>query len=734
MGDYIKTRKFIYFLIGFVLVIFFLIVGILQIFLKDKDVKMANGTISQLKENTNLIEKIYLEWWNSSLNKVSSQGVKDIYEIKNTYESLNIIVKDRNVLRDVILNEIIIDGTPLLNYDFEVVETKDGKSIFKIPISEFSENNTNKLTEVITVYNRYDNIFYNIEIDSFEFRFSFSKDSNFLYLNFENYISNFYDKEFKVETSYYSDNSQNFIYSFGHVNKNVKIPIVNNLKVSLESKDVDTFFKENTSFTLYNRFGNPFITIGVLNSSELRVINNYNLSNVYDIELKDQVFVFESNEDNIFKISKREDDSVDIINLIDNYKIYFDENMMKTYKLYEDEGEIDDENLINFRIYRDLRDGNYVFAPNKSIGLYRFYDFKEDKFLSYNEETNKFVDKEIGSKFVITNDNKIFDISNRVFLKRDEGNNKNYFYIGDSNFENGHVFEFNNMTSSLFKKVSYDEIQKEIVSGNYIQVLLKNKETDEFLSVDLKSSEAINQTLYNDSYLNIKFNYNKGVSDLSNFLFEIRPYNNELTSFNLYSKATGTSLNSDYGFLNNKLIFDKNNDNKVRFVLEKNDGRDNEFKIKDDYGSYLAFDESDNFAKVTSSGFLKKFFNVEDNFDVFEIYMVDFETLEDINSGFYISFSSKKPKDEVFLNKVTLEDKHQSLKSIDEYIVLKNKEFLFLSGDNLIEDMVVTTNYGNLKGIEKTLISIRNEDHLGYRFRILNGINNTKDIDFKFQD
>ena len=80
MGDYIKTRKFIYFLIGFVLVIFFLIVGILQIFLKDKDVKMANGTISQLKENTNLIEKIYLEWWNSSLNKVSSQGVKDIYE------------------------------------------------------------------------------------------------------------------------------------------------------------------------------------------------------------------------------------------------------------------------------------------------------------------------------------------------------------------------------------------------------------------------------------------------------------------------------------------------------------------------------------------------------------------------------------------------------------------------------------------------------------------------------
>lgn len=722
MGE-LRTKKLIYILVGIMMVLFFLIVGILQITLKGKDTKLTNGTISQLNENKNLIEKIYLDWWKSSLNKVSSQGVKDVYEFKNTYENLNIIVKNNDVLRDIILNEIIIDGKPLLNYQYSIVEIKGGKSIFKIPINQFSENKNNKLTKVINVYNRYDNVFYKIEVDSFEFRFNFSKDSNFLYLNFENYISNFYDKEFKVETDYYSDNNQNFIYSFGHVNRNVKVPIVNNVNVSLEGSVYDTFFKENTSFTLYNRFGNPFVTIGVLNSSDLKILNNYNLSNVYNVELKNQVFTFDSIEDNIFKITRREDGSVDIFNLIDNYSLYFDEDLMKTYKVYEDNNKNQNKDLINFRIYRDLRDGNYIFSPNKKISLYMFYDFKDDKFLSYNSEMNKFVKDDVGSKFNITNNNMIFDISNRVFLKKDYGNSKNFSYIGDKNFENGDIFEFNNMNSSLFKKVDYDEIQKEILSGNYIQVLLKNKETQEFLSVNSKTNEAVNEVLHNDSYLNNKFNYKKGMKDLSEFLFEIHPYNSELTSFNLYSKTTGTSLNIDYGFLNNKLMFDKNNGNKVRFFIEKNEGRDNEFKIKDDYGSYLSFNNSDNFAKVTSGGFLKKFFNAEDGFDVFEIYIIDFDVLNSINSGFYISLSSKKTKGDVFLSKTTNEEGKQDVKNIDEYIVLKNREFLFLDGDNLMNDMVGTIDYNNLKGIENHLISLRDNEYLGYRFRILDEIN-----------
>lgn len=722
MGE-LSTKKIIHILTGSVMVVFFLVVGILQITLKGKDTKLTSGTIDQLNENKNLIEKIYLDWWKSSLNKVSSQGVKDVYELKNTYENLNIIVKNNNVLRDIILNEIIIDGKPILDYEYEIVEIKDGRSIFKIPISQFSKNQNNKLTKIINVYNRYDNVMYKIDVDSFEFRFNFSKDSNFLYLNFENYISNFYDKEFKVETDYYSDNNQNFIYSFGHVNKNVKIPIVNNLNVSLEENVYDVFFKENTSFTLYNRFGNPFATIGVLNSSELKIINNYSLSNVYNIELKNQVFTFDSNEDNIFKITRREDGSVDIFNLIDNYSLYFDEDVMKTYKVYEDSEKNKEKDLINFKIYRDLRDGKYVFSPNKSISLYMFYDFKDDKFLSYNKEVNKFLKQDVGSKFNITKDNMIFDVSNRVFLKKDYGNSKNFSYIGDKNLENGDVFEFNNMNSSLFKKVDYDEIQKEILSGNYIQVLLKNKETQEFLSVNSKTNEAINEVLYNDSYLDNKFNYKKGVKDLKEFLFEIHPYNSELTSFNLYSKSIGTSLNIDYGFLNNKLIFDKKNDNKVRFFIEKNDGRDNEFKIKDDYGSYLSFNALDNFAKVASSGFLKKFFNEDDDFDVFEIYMVDFDILDNINSGFYVSLSSRKPKSDVFLSKVTSEDGNQEVKNLDEYIVFKNRKFLFLDGDNLMNEMIATTDYNNLKGIENHLISLRSNEYLGYRFRILDEIN-----------
>ena len=727
----INIKKTIYISIGCVLLIFFSIVAILQLYLGDKEVKTVSGTIEQLKQNTNIIEKVYLEWWNSSLNKISSQGVKDTYELKNTYKSLNIIVDNKDVLRDVILNEIIINGIPLIDYKYEVVESKDGKSIFKIPLNYLSENNTNKLTKTITVYNRYDDVFYKVNIDSFEFRFNFSKDNDFLYLGFENYISSFFDKEFKVETNYFSDNDQNFIYSFGHSTKNIKLPLINDLKISLDKDNSNLFFRENTTFTIYNRFDIPFITIGVTDSGDLRVINTYNLSNVYDVELKDQFFVFDSNEDNIFKITKNNDGTVDIQNLIDNYKIYFNEDTMKTYRIY-DEDEKKDNKLVKFKIYRDLRDGSYIFAPNLSIELYRFYNFKENKFLNYDSEINKFILKDSSSKFIMTKDKKLFDITNRVFMKKNDKSSKDSFYIGDSNKENADIFQINNMASTLFKKVNYDEIQNEIILGNYIQVLLKDKESGEFLSVKANSNEAINQNISNSSYLNGEFNYNRASSDLSNFLFEIRPYTSSVTSFNLYSKVKGTSLNIGHGFLSNKLLFDKNNDTKVRFVIEKNQGKENEFLIKDDYGSYLSFDESDDNARVVSNGFLQKFLGGEEVLDTFEIYLVDFNTLENMNSGNYISFASKKGKSDIFLDKITTEN--TDVKNIDEYIVFKNKEPLFLTGDNLIQDMIITDDYEHLKGIEKKLISRRNGNYLGYMFRILNGINNTHNINFDIEN
>ncbi len=722
MGSYAKKNrnKLMVIIISSVVVLFFLIVTILQIYFSSKQSKMANATISNLKENTNLIEKVYLDWWDSSLNKISSQGIKDVYEIKNTYENLNIIVKDTNLIRDVILNEIFINGKALLKYDYEVIDSKDGRSIFKIPLKEFGDGQSGNLTKIIKIYNRYDNVFHNIEVDSFQFRFNVSKDSDFVYLNFENYISNFYDKEFKIESNYFSDNNQNFIYNFGHVNKKIQIPIVNKLKFSVDNDDKDLFFKENTKFTLYNRFGTPSLTLGINSLGELKILNSYSLSNVSNLELKNQVFIPESNEDNIFKVSKREDGSVDIINLIDNYSIYFDENSMKTYRIYEDEKYENDENKINFKIYRDLRDGSYLFTPNKEFDTYKFYDINENKFLSYNGEVNKFVNMDYGSKFIISKDNKLFDLNNKIFVKRD----KNSTYVGENDYGKGDEFRFNNLNSTIFKKVDYNEIQDEIVSGNYIQIMLKNKEMDEFLSVNSKNYDATNETLHNDSYLNKTFAYKKGISDLGNFIFEIRPFNSEVTSFNLYSKIKETSLNIDYGFLNNKLIFDKKNSNKVRFVLEKNDGRDNEFKIKDDYGSYLAFEESDNFAKVVSNGFWKKFFDNGEDFDVFEIYMVDFEPLKFINSGFYVSFSSKSNDEKIFINKVSKDEKISDLKNIDEYIVIRAKDVLFLDGYNFLNEMFLTSDYKNLKGINETLISKKQDEYIGYRFRILNDINN----------
>lgn len=730
MGNFIKTKKSIYLFFGILFSLFFLIIVALQIFLKDGEVSVSSGTLSQIKENSNLIEKIYVDWWTSSLNKVSSQGARDVYEFKNTYKNLNILVEDKGVLRSVILEEIIIDGKPLSGYDFEVVESKDGKTLFKISLNQFGKNNSGNLTKLITVYNRYDNIFYNIEVDSFQFRFNFSKDSDFLYLNFENYILDFHDKEFKIESNYYSDNNQNFIYNFGHLNKSVKIPIVNSLKISGGGQASNTFFKENTNITLYNRFGNPVVVFGVLSSGELKILNSYNLSKVYDTELREQVFVFDSDKDNIFKIEKKENDSVDILNLIDNYKIYFDEDNMKTQKVYED-GRNSGKEFINFKIFRDLRNGDYVFTPDKDLDLYKFYNFNENKFLNYNEETNKFLDEDEIGKFFINNQKRIFDIENRVFLNRDSKNLKNYSYVGEEEEDSGDIFEFNDLSSAIFRKADYDEIQKEIISGNYIQVLLKNKETEEFLSVNSKNNEALNQNFHYDSYLEKNHSYNILTNTLSNFIFEIRPYNNETTNFNLYSKVKGTSLSAGYGILNNKLIFNKNDNNKVRFTLEKNDGRDNEFKIKDNYGSYLSFDKSDNFAQVTSSGFLQKFFSGENPFDTFEIYILDFQKSENINSGFYISFSSKEKGDEIFLTKISSKDKDLNEKFIDEYVVIKNKEILFLNGEDLTKEMFITDNYKNVNGIENSLLSVREDDYTGYRFKILNEINNTKDLVFK---
>ena len=727
MWNKLNNKKTIYIVIGFILLVFFSIVAMLEFVLKEDEAKSVSGTIEQLKENTNLIEKVYLEWWNSSLNKISSQGVKDTYELKNTYKSLNIIVDNKDVLRDVILNEIMIDGTPLVEYKYELIDSKDGKSVFKIPLSQLSENNTNKLTKTITVYNRYDDIFYKVDVDSFEFRFNFSKDNDFLYLGFENYISSFFNKEFKVETNYFSDNNQNFIYSFGHSSKNVKLPLVNDLKTQIDKQGSDLFFRENTSFTLFNRFNVPFITIGVMETGDLNIINTYNISNVYDVELKDQFFVFDSNEDNIFKIIKNKDNTVDIENLIDNYNIYFDPDLMNTYKVYEEDKK-DHKNLVKFKIYRDLRDGTYIFTPNLNIELYRFYDFKENKFLFYDKEINQFILKDTPSKFVFTKENKLFDISNRVFVKKYDKSNRENYYIGDVSKDNGDFFQVNDMSASLFKKVNYDEIQKKILLGNYIQVLLKDKESKEFLSVNSNSIEALNDNLTDSSYLNNQFNYKEVTRDLGNFLFEIRPYSSNVTSFNLYSKVKDTSLTIGHGFLSNKLLFDKNNDNKVRFVIEKNQGKENEFLIKDDYGSYLSFDETDDRAKVVSNGFLQKFLGGEEELDTFEIYLMDFDTIENPNSGSYISFASKKGKNDVFIDKVST--KNIDIKNIDEYIVFKNKQPLFLTGDSLIDNMVITDDYKHLKGINKKLISRRNGNYTGYRFRILNGINNTENINF----
>ena len=712
-----NRRRLYYISFGIVSLVFFITIFLLQIYFKYGDVRSVSGRISEFKENTNLIDKIYLDWWDSSIKKISSQGVKDIYELKNTYENLNIVISDSSILNDIILSEIIIDGKPIGEYLYEVINSKDGKRTFKIRLEELDDSSTNKITKVVNIYNRYNNTFYNVEIDSFEFRFNLSKDSDFIYLNFENYISNFYDNEFKIEGNYYSDSNENLIYNFGHVNKNIKIPIISSLSADLDDSTKNLFFKDNINFTIYNRFHTPVITFSVNSSGDLKILNTYSLSNVYESELKNQVFIFDSKDDNIFKIDKREDGSVDIINLIDNYKLYFDENLMKTYRVYEEEG---GPVGINFKMYRDMRVGSYVFTPNKRFDIYKFYDINENKFLSYDKLSNMFILNSNSSNFILTSEKNLFDISNRVFMKKSKSKDKDYYYVGDSEVQNGDIFKFNDMKFSTFKKVSYDEIKEEMVSSNYIQVMFKNKETGEFLNVDLNQGNAINGVLYNDSYLNGYFNYEKGMNDLSKFIFEIRPSNNEeFTTFNLYNKLLGTSVSTEYGILDNKLVFDKSKDNKLRFVIEKNDGRDDEFKIKDDYGSYLSFKSSDDFAWVTSSGFMKRFFNIQDEFDVFEIYMIDFKESNNVNSGDYVSLSSKGVDDKYFLDKITVNDKQTESKSIDEYIVFRNKEFIFLEGDSLLEDMIAINNFRDVRGINTSMVSTKNTENKVYRFNIL---------------
>ncbi len=91
---------------------------------------------------------------------------------------------------------------------------------------------------------------------------------------------------------------------------------------------------------------------------------------------------------------------------------------MKTYKAYEENGETIGDNLINFKMYRDLRGGNYVFTPNKTFDIYKFYDINENKFLSYDSGTNMFILSDFPSDFILTSENRIFDISNRVFMKK----------------------------------------------------------------------------------------------------------------------------------------------------------------------------------------------------------------------------------------------------------------------------------------------------------------------------
>ncbi|BAK80745.1 hypothetical protein [Candidatus Arthromitus sp. SFB-rat-Yit] len=715
-----NRRRLYYTSFGIVSLVFFITIFLLQIYFKYGDVSPVSGRISEFKENINLIDKIYLDWWDSSIKKISSQGVKDIYELKNTYENLNIVISDSSILNDIILSEIIIDRKPLEEYSYEVINSKDGKRIFKIRLEELDDSSTNKITKVVNIYNRYNNTFYNVEIDSFEFRFNLSKDSDFIYLNFENYISNFYDNEFKIEGNYYSDSNENLIYNFGHINKNIKIPIISSLSAQIDDSTKNLFFKDNINFTIYNRFHTPVITFSVNSSGDLKILNTYSLSNVYESELKNQVFIFDSKDDNIFKIDKREDGSVDIINLIDNYKLYFDENLMKTYRVYEEEG---GSSGVNFRMYRDMRVGSYVFTPNKTFDIYKFYDINENKFLSYDKLSNMFILNSNPSNFILTPENNLFDILNRVFMKKNKSKDKGYYYVGDNEFQNGDIFRFNDMASSTFKKVSYDEIKEEMVSSNYIQVMFKNKETGEFLNVDLNGGNAINGVLYNDSYLNGYFNYEKGMNDLSKFIFEIRPSNNEeFTTFNLYNKLIGTSVAAEYGILDNKLVFDKTKDNKLRFVIEKNDGRDDEFKIKDDYGSYLSFKSSDDFAWVTSSGFMKRFFNIQDEFDVFEIYMIDFKESNNVNSGDYVSISSKGVDDKYFLDKITVNNKQTESKSIDEYIVFRNKEFIFLEGDSLLEDMIAINSFRDVRGINISMVPTNNTENKGYRFNILNGI------------
>lgn len=721
-----NVKKLVYISLGVILCIFSILIFSLQIYFGDNSINVNSRTVYTMDEDKSIIDSIYVDWWDSSLKKISSQGVRDVYEIKNTYENLNIVIRENDILRDIILREIIIDGKPVEEYNFNIVSSKEGKDIIKIPISEFDKGNTNKITKVINIYNRYDNVFYNIELDSFEFRFNFSKDSDYLYLNFENYISNFYDEEFKIESNSYESDEDDIIYNFGHINKSIKMPLHNKVHTNVDSGVRDLLFKDTTNFTLYNRFSNPIMTLSVTPSGDLKILSTYSLSNVYESELKNQVFSFTSKEDNIFKVEKKEDGSVDILNLIDNYRVYFDKDLLKTYRVDEKQYENIKGDLINFKIYRDLRDGRYVFTPNTDINTYKFYNIRDNKFLSYDEGTKEFISKDTPSEFILTNDNKLFDIYNRVFVRSNIKNNKNT-YVGDKEYSNGDVFKFNDMSASIFKKVSYDEIQQEILSSNYIQVMFKNKETHEFLQVNPNSNEALNGTLYNDSYLSGEFNYKTGIESLNNFIFEIRPNNQDFTTFNLYNKLMGTSINTDYGFVNNKLIFDKGNDNKVSFILEKNNGLEDEFKIKDDYGSYLSFQESDDYARVTSSGFMKKFFNSDDDLDVFEIYMIDFNTLDFINSGDYISLSSSSQDNKFYLDKVSQDNKVSLNKSLDEYIVFRNKQIFFLEGDNLMDDMIATINYSNLRGIHSPLTTGREGTYSGYRFRILNEINGIHD-------
>ena len=157
-------RRLYYISFGIVSSVFFITIFLLQVYFKYGDTRLVNGRISEFKENANLVDKVYLDWWNTSINKVSSQGAKDIYELKNTYENLNILISNSSVLNDVILNEIIIDKKPLGEYAYEVIDSKDGKRIFKIKLKDLDDGSTNKITKLVNIYNRYNNTSYNIGI------------------------------------------------------------------------------------------------------------------------------------------------------------------------------------------------------------------------------------------------------------------------------------------------------------------------------------------------------------------------------------------------------------------------------------------------------------------------------------------------------------------------------------------------------------------------------------------